>query len=71
MYITSSAFLSAGILTLLSAAIVLSNAIGLYLNAIWEHASMDGWLYNGGLLQGCVQGGTEHSWIAHFFIVPI
>ena len=21
---------------------------------IWEYASMDGWLYNGGLLQGCV-----------------
>ena len=45
----------------------------------WEHASMDGWLYNGGLVQGSVlrladqagsfSGGTYHSWIAHFFII--
>ena len=49
-----------------------------------EHAPLDEWLYNGGLLQGYVllladraglllrrplSGGTYHSWIAHFFIV--
>ena len=38
----------------MSAAIVFSNAIGLHFYPIWEAASLDEWLYNGGLLQGCV-----------------
>ena len=46
--------------TLLTGAVVpLSNAIGLHLYPIWEAASVDEWLYN---------GGPYELIVCHFFI---